>query len=999
MTPDRVATWIRPDGTVWKVGNTADRVAELLEHDRRLDEFEFDLASRRGEVGPQKTIRASFENHRRDGLRCTASRTLLMLDATFSSTPNARRSTRPGIDDARSAIDLGRSAILRTCVRPPPPLLTDRSGCSASIPASPAAGTRSSTAVGPGAVRAVSLGVIRTPPTDPLPQRLAALRREFTALIAEFAPDAVAVEQVFFQVNVRTAMSVGQASGLALAEAAIAGCEVVQYTPNQVKDAVAGWGGADKEQVQKMVQVTARTRPRCRSRPMPPTRRPCAVPSGDVADATPGRRGQRRLGMIGSLRGSVLERNVDGTVLIEVNGVGYLVTVSQRTLAELEPSTTHVPLRPPPHPRGHPDAVRVRRSRGTRHVPGAHRHARHRPGARDGDPGDASAARRSSTSSPTTTPRRCRSCPGVGKKTAERLIVELRDRLSIPVLERVGGGGGGQSSAVADVREALTGLGYGTDEVRDVLRDLSGDTDAVVAAARGTEVVGSAPCVTSSSIRASAPPTTCRATASRRRLEIEAGLRPRALDEFIGQRELKEHLHDRARGGAQAEPDRRPPPVRRAARARQDHAGRHRRHRDGRPSARHVRTGARAGRRSRGDPHQARRRRRAVHRRDPPAVAGGRGDPVPGDGGLPARHRRGQGPGGLEHPADDAAVHARRRDHPHRHDHGPAARPVRPRRPARLLRHRRTAGDRASAPPGSSASRSTPTARGRSPAGRGHAAHRQPAAAAGARLRRGPRRRDRSTPTSPATGWRCSASTTAGSTRSTGRSSPRCATQFNGGPVGLSTRGDQRRRAARDGRGHVRAVPHHPGHDRPHAAWPGRARRRVRAHRAAPPRGGPAAPACSTEHVRRGQSPADIRRRRSLGSVQIADFDYELPDDRIAQTPIEPRDGARLLVDRGSAAPEHRHVRDLPELLRDGRSAGAERDPGDPGPPAAAAGHGRNGGGPAARAVDPPTAAAGRRCCGPASGSASGRCSSPASARSCGWASARPPATRSTWNC
>jgi len=116
-----------------------------------------------------------------------------------------------------------------------------------------------------GSVRAVSLGVIRTPPSDPLPQRLAALRLEFAALIAEYAPDAVAVEQVFFQVNVRTAMSVGQASGLALAEAALAGCDVVQYTPNQVKDAVAGWGGADKEQVQKMVQVrlglTARPRP------------------------------------------------------------------------------------------------------------------------------------------------------------------------------------------------------------------------------------------------------------------------------------------------------------------------------------------------------------------------------------------------------------------------------------------------------------------------------------------------------------------------------------------------------------------------------------------------------------------------------------------------------------------------------------------------------------------------------------------------------------------
>ena len=95
------------------------------------------------------------------------------------------------------------------------------------------------------------MGVIRTPASDPLPTRLAALRLEFAALISEFAPDVVAVEQVFFQVNVRTAMATGQASGLALAEAALAGCDVTQYTPNQVKDAVAGWGGASKELVQK----------------------------------------------------------------------------------------------------------------------------------------------------------------------------------------------------------------------------------------------------------------------------------------------------------------------------------------------------------------------------------------------------------------------------------------------------------------------------------------------------------------------------------------------------------------------------------------------------------------------------------------------------------------------------------------------------------------------------------------------------------------------------
>jgi crossover junction endodeoxyribonuclease RuvC len=104
-------------------------------------------------------------------------------------------------------------------------------------------------------VRAVAIGVITTPPTDPLPRRLAELRTELAALIAELHPDVVAVEHVFFQVNVRTAMSVGQASGLALAEAAAAGCEVVQYTPNQVKEAVTGWGGAGKEQVARMVQA------------------------------------------------------------------------------------------------------------------------------------------------------------------------------------------------------------------------------------------------------------------------------------------------------------------------------------------------------------------------------------------------------------------------------------------------------------------------------------------------------------------------------------------------------------------------------------------------------------------------------------------------------------------------------------------------------------------------------------------------------------------------
>jgi crossover junction endodeoxyribonuclease RuvC len=114
---------------------------------------------------------------------------------------------------------------------------------------------------GYGAVRATSrgpraeaVGVLRTAPTDPLPQRLAELQAELRTLLAELRPDVVAVERVFFQVNVRTAMSVGQASGLAMAEAVAAGCAVAQYSPNEVKLAVTGDGAADKVQVQTMVQ-------------------------------------------------------------------------------------------------------------------------------------------------------------------------------------------------------------------------------------------------------------------------------------------------------------------------------------------------------------------------------------------------------------------------------------------------------------------------------------------------------------------------------------------------------------------------------------------------------------------------------------------------------------------------------------------------------------------------------------------------------------------------
>jgi crossover junction endodeoxyribonuclease RuvC len=106
---------------------------------------------------------------------------------------------------------------------------------------------------GGGDMSAVSAGVITTEVGAPLPERLAELAVELRGLISELQPEAVAVERVFFQTNVRTAMSVGQASGLALVAAVEAGCAVAQYTSNEVKQAVTGYGSATKEQVQRMV--------------------------------------------------------------------------------------------------------------------------------------------------------------------------------------------------------------------------------------------------------------------------------------------------------------------------------------------------------------------------------------------------------------------------------------------------------------------------------------------------------------------------------------------------------------------------------------------------------------------------------------------------------------------------------------------------------------------------------------------------------------------------
>lgn len=104
-----------------------------------------------------------------------------------------------------------------------------------------------------GSLTAHAAGVIETDPDAPTPERLFTLQSELRALMTELGPAVVAVERVFFQVNAKTAVSVCQASGLALSAAAERGCEVVQYTSNEVKQALVGYGSATKDQVQRMV--------------------------------------------------------------------------------------------------------------------------------------------------------------------------------------------------------------------------------------------------------------------------------------------------------------------------------------------------------------------------------------------------------------------------------------------------------------------------------------------------------------------------------------------------------------------------------------------------------------------------------------------------------------------------------------------------------------------------------------------------------------------------
>jgi crossover junction endodeoxyribonuclease RuvC len=104
-------------------------------------------------------------------------------------------------------------------------------------------------------LRAIDYGCLTTSPDLPMPERLLAIHQLVDELISLHEPAVVAVERLFFSKNAQTAMAVGQARGVVLLAAAQHDRPVREATPNEVKSAIAGYGAADKEQVQRMVQL------------------------------------------------------------------------------------------------------------------------------------------------------------------------------------------------------------------------------------------------------------------------------------------------------------------------------------------------------------------------------------------------------------------------------------------------------------------------------------------------------------------------------------------------------------------------------------------------------------------------------------------------------------------------------------------------------------------------------------------------------------------------
>ena len=504
--------------------------------------------------------------------------------------------------------------------------------------------------------------------------------------------------------------------------------------------------------------------------------------------------------MIGSLRGVLLERWSDGEVLVEVAGVGYRVTVAPATSVDLGETGREVFLHIHHHRREDAETLygflRADERLAFEALLGAH------------GVGPSLALAILSVHPPAALQRVLAAddldalclVPGVGKKTAARLLVELKSRLDVPGLDAaaVAGSQGVEGAAAGHVSSGRRPRC--AHEPR--LRARRGHHRAARAARRRRSVgavAGGAATTGGGLMRDEilSPEPGPEDLAHEPDLDAtpgagdligeEGGLRPRSLDDFVGQRELKEHLQiilEAARRRGQAVDHllfAGPPGLGKTTLA-GIVAGEQ-------GVALHVTSGPaldRAGdlaailtRLGEGDVlfiDEIHRLSRTVEEVLYPGMEDFQLDIVLGKGPA-ARSIR------LDLPRFTLVGATTRTGL----ITGPLARSLRSGRPARLLRRRRA---RVHRHPGGRhpGARCRPRRRrGDRPPGTGHASHRQPAPAPRARLRRGARRRAWSTATSPAPASRCSGSTSSGSTRSTARCCPTSVRKFGGGPVGLGT--------------------------------------------------------------------------------------------------------------------------------------------------------------------------------------------------------------------
>ena len=587
------------------------------------------------------------------------------------------------------------------------------------------------------------------------------------ALIAEHAPDAVALEESFVGADARIALSVGQARGAVLVAAASAGVDCAEYAPARVKQAVCGYGRAEKAQVQRMVQRD----PRARREPPTPNHAADALAVAIChALAPPLLRGSA--GMIARLRGAPRRRS---TPRGSSSTSAASATSSPRRLRALRKrrGDGEVVVETYLHVRedvlqlyGFADAAERELFIALLGVNGV--------GPKvalaivSGSPPESCGARSCSSDA-----ARFEAIPGIGKKTAERIVLELKEKLGADDVV--------PAAAQADVdarrrarrarrarllarrgrararRRPIRAAGRGA---RPPSAEERGVSDAVRGAGarrrgRGGSSARSARAgwTTSSARSASRSSSTIALAAARARGEAldhvllagPPGPRQDDASRYIVREELGVGIRTVAGPGARAQ-------------------GRHRR-----------------------DPHLARAARRALRRRDPPAQPVDRGDPLPGARGLPARHRRRAGAGGAHADARPAAVHARRRDDAHRAPDDAAARPLRDHLPPRLLRAGGARRRSCAAPRASSASRSTTTPPRRSRAAR--AARRASRTGSSGACATSPRCATKGAITTGVAARRssCSRSTSTGSSAPTASCCARSSHKFGGGPVGLST--------------------------------------------------------------------------------------------------------------------------------------------------------------------------------------------------------------------